>query len=209
MNFIMETKRIIIISSQEQMRSFFRLEALNFDFSVECFEKFEKIHNDLSEYDLAIIDRDTVKHSPLNTAKREITVSACGNEADIEYPISIAELKKIYNGLIVDKTVAESKNENKDTKIVFYNDEKNIVSVGQRKYILSDMEYKILTLLCRNSQKLVLREEIQELFENENSNIGDVYICKLRKKLEEPLGQRLIFTVRGKGYKIISEAEWR
>ena len=205
----METKKIIIISAREQIRSFFRLEALNFDFSVDCFEKFEKVHNDLSGYDLAIIDKDTVKQSPLNTAKNELTVSANGNEADIEYPISIGALKKIYSELLLAESVRENKNENQGVKVVFYSDEKNIVSVGQRKYILSDTEYKILTLLCRNSQKLVLREEIQELFENENSNIGDVYICKLRKKLEEPLGQRLIFTVRGKGYKIISEAEWR
>ena len=209
MNLIMETKRIIIISAQEQMRSFFRLEALNFDFCVECFDKFEKKHSDLSGYDLAIIDRDTVKQSPLNTAKKEITVSTCGGDADIEYPMPIADLKKIYNDLCSAEPITKSKSEAQDNKIIFYNNEKNIVSVGQRKYILSDTEYKILTLLCRNSQRLVLREEIQELFENERSNIGDVYICKLRKKLESPSGQRLIFTVREKGYKIIAEAEWR
>ena len=205
----MEVKKIIIISAQEQIRKFFELEALNFDFFVDCFEKFEKSHNDISGYDLAIIDKDTIKQSPLNTAKKELTVSSRGERADIKYPISINELKKIYSDFLLGSVVTENKNENDDVKIVFYSDEKNTVSVGQRKYILSDTEYKILTLLCKNSQKLVLREEIQELFENGNSNIGDVYICKLRKKIEGPLGQRLIFTVREKGYKIISEAEWR
>ena len=87
--------------------------------------------------------------------------------------------------------------------------EKNTVSIRARKIILSDTEYKILSVLCQNAQKTVLRETIQELFENGSGNITDVYICKLRKKLEEPQGQRLIFTVREKGYKIVTEAEWR
>ena len=71
----MNNKKIIIISTQNSLRNFFKLEAMNFDFSVDCSEKFEKIHNDLSHYDLAIIDKDTIKQSPLNTAKKELTVS--------------------------------------------------------------------------------------------------------------------------------------
>ena len=46
--------------------------------------------------------------------------------------------------------------------------------------------------------------------QNTSNNIDvDVYICKLRKKLEDASGQRLIFTVRSKGYKIIIKSEWR
>ena len=206
----MNTKKIIIISTQSSLRDFFKFEALNFNFLVDCFEKIEKSHCDLSSYDLAIIDKDTVKQKPLNTAKKEITVSRESNNSDISYPISIRELKEIYIELLLNKNINNiTEIENNDLKIYFYTSEKNIVSLNNKKYILSDTEYKILNLLCQNSQSIVPREKMQELFENDKSNITDVYICKLRKKLEEPLGQRIIFTVREKGYKIITKAEWR
>lgn len=206
----MNTKKIIIISTQSSLRDFFKFEALNFNFSVDCFEKIERSHCDLSSYDLAIIDKDTVKQMPLNTAKKEITVSRELNNSDILYPISINELRQIYIELLLNENInITTEIENKDLKIYFYKTEKNKVSLNGRKYILSDTEYKILNLLCQNSQNIVSREKMQELFENDKSNIADVYICKLRKKLEEPLGQRIIFTVRERGYKIIIKAEWR
>ena len=57
--------------------------------------------------------------------------------------------------------------------------------------------------------KTMRKEELQKLFGNDSSNICDVYICKLRKKLEEASNQKLILTVREKGYKIVAEVEWR
>ena len=205
----MKAIKIILLSSSENLRDFFRLEALNFGFLVDCFDKFEKIHNDISDYDLAIIDIDTIKRTPLNTAKREITVSSQKGKADLTYPISISALRNIYNRLFVWEDCAQEKIKEDALKVVFLKKQKNTVSIKKKKYLLSDAEYNLLSLLCKNSQNIVLREDIDKLFGGENSNIADVYICKLRKKLEEPLGQRLIITVRSKGYKIIAEAEWR
>ena len=205
----MAVKKIIIISSSEQIRDFFRLEALNFDFSVESIEKIDKAHNDISSYDLAIIDLDSIKQKPLNTAKKEITVSSQGKKADMLYPCLISEVRQVYNSICACSNFKADDVNQHGVKIAFYSNEKNLVSVNNRKYILSDTEYKILSVLCKSSQQIVLREKIHELFENGNSNIGDVYICRLRKKLEEPSGQRLIFTVREKGYKIAAEVEWR
>lgn len=205
----MKNKRIIIISSSETLRNFFKLEALNFEFSVDCFEKFERALNDISNYDLAIIDIDTIAQKPLNTAKQEITVSTYKAEADVNYPLSVFDLRKIYNQLFSENAIIKDIPESKSVKIIFYNNEKNKVNIGERKYILSNTEYNILKLLCANSNKTVTREDLQKLFENDNSNICDVYICKLRKKLEEVSNQKLIFTVREKGYKIVAESEWR
>jgi DNA-binding response OmpR family regulator len=206
---VMNSKRVIIISAVEKIRDFFELEALNFNFSVDSYEKFSKIHNDLSSYDLAIIDVDTIRQSPLNSAKKQISVSSQGKKADISYPCAISELQNIYCSLYFTKNISEKNGKDEKIKIVFHTKENNLISINKRKYILSDTEYKILTELCKNAQKILLRKDLQGLFDNEKSNIADVYICKLRKKLEEPLGQRLIFTVRNKGYKIIAEAEWR
>ena len=205
----MQSKKIIIISASEQIKAFFKLEALNLNLSVECIEKIDRAHNDLSSYDLAIIDIDTVRQMPLNNAKTALTVSACKENADISYPCLISEVRKIYNALYAQSSIKSDSDENQNVKIIFYSDTKKLVSVNEKKYILSDTEYKILSMLCENANQAVLREEIHELFENGSSNIGDVYICRLRKKLEASLGRRLIFTVREKGYKIAAEAEWR
>lgn len=206
---IMQDKKIIIISASEQLKCFFKLEALSFAFSVECLDKLDRAHNDLSAYDLAIIDVDTVKQMPLNSARLQITVSSQGKMADISYPCAISKVREIYGSLYLQCVSRVDSTESQGVKIVFFNDERNLVSVNERKYILSDAEYKILTALCKSANDVVLREKIQDIFENGKSNIGDVYICRLRKKLEAPLGRRIIFTVRERGYKIAAEAEWR
>ena len=96
-----------------------------------------------------------------------------------------------------------------DSKIIFFNDIPNIINIKDKKYLLSDSEYNLLKLLCDHYPNIVPREKIDAIFSCMNSNISDVYICKLRKKLEEPLGQRLILTIRSKGYKIVINSEWR
>ena len=65
---------------------------------------------------------------------------------------------------------------------------------------LSDYEFTLLELLCRNSGSCVSRADILGLFGAGDSNIADVYICHLRNKLEIPFGIKVIYTVRGKGY---------
>ncbi len=200
--------KIAIISKNEKIRDFFKLEALNFDFSVDCFEKL-LIHSDLSSYDLAIIDIDTVEQKPLNSAQKQFSVSEISNEADLKYPMYVSDIQKIYYSLFENETSSADSKETDDVKLIFYKDEPNLISLKDKKYILSDAEYAVLKLLCENYPQAVSREAIMELFLNSSGNISDVYICKIRKKLEEPLSKRLIFTVRSKGYKIVLKSEWR
>ena len=205
----MKKIRVIIFSTNRYLRDFFMLEAQNFGFDIACFTKLEKTHNDISDYDIAIIDIDTVKHRPLNTAKRQISVSRTSSEADVFYPLSIKELRDIYiraMGVDIDDN---NNGDDEPLKIVFYENDKNLISLNNKKYILSDAEYGLLKLLCDNTGEVVLREEINKLFCADDGNIAEVYICKLRKKLEESLGKRLIYTVRSTGSKIIIDSEWR
>ena len=48
----------------------------------------------------------------------------------------------------------------------------------------------------------MLRAALNSESDEDDSNKTDVYICFLRRKLEHPLGLRLITTVRGKGYRL-------
>ena len=200
--------KIAIISKNDKIRDFFRLEALNFGFSVDCVEKLS-VYSDLSEYDLAIIDIDTIAQNPLNPAKRQITVSEISDATDINYPLQISELQKIYSSLFKNDLSRDSSCDMDESKIVFCANKPNLISLKGKKYMLSDAEYSVLKLLCENYPRAVSRERMNELFPNSNGNISDVYICKLRKKLEEPLSQRLILTIRSEGYKIALKSEWR
>lgn len=71
---------------------------------------------------------------------------------------------------------------------------------GDMHISLSDNEYKVLALLCENRGETVEREVIYSLLGAEDGNMGDVYICHLRRKIDNKLGLKLIYTVRGKGY---------
>ena len=204
----MESIKIAIISKSEKIRDFFRLEALELGFFVDSFEKIG-IHTDFSAYDLAIIDIDSVTQKPLNSAKKQLTVSEGTKKADILYPTSILTLRAIYCSLLKNESSVENTEKETDIKLIFYKDKENLISIKGKNYLLSDTEYNLLKLLCKRTPNVVLREEIDEMFSCINSNISDVYICKLRKKLEEPLGQRLILTVRSKGYRIVIKSEWR
>ncbi len=88
----------------------------------------------------------------------------------------------------------------KSTAILSVSNIDNAAVWGDQLIPLSDNEYKVLSLLCDNRFQLVERERIYALLGAEDGNMGDVYICHLRKKIDNKLGLKLIYTIRGKGY---------
>lgn len=71
---------------------------------------------------------------------------------------------------------------------------------------LTVREYAILEYLARNKNVVVTREQIRaniwNVEEDINSNVVDVYIRYLRKKIDDNFEQKLIYTIRGVGYKL-------
>lgn len=69
---------------------------------------------------------------------------------------------------------------------------------------LTAREYAILEYLLRNKGRLLTRSQIADHVWNYdfegNSNIVDVYIRYLRKKIDDGFNSKLIHTVRGSGY---------
>jgi DNA-binding response OmpR family regulator len=70
---------------------------------------------------------------------------------------------------------------------------------------LSNKEFSLLEYLMRNPNRVLSRAQIGEKvwdmnFEN-SSNVIDVYISALRKKLDRDQGRPLIHTVKGAGYR--------
>lgn len=75
---------------------------------------------------------------------------------------------------------------------------------------LTSREYALLEYLMRNQSKLVTRQllakEIWGFDFDPGTNIVDVYVNHLRKKIDQHFEMKLLHTVRGKGY-YISERE--
>jgi two-component system OmpR family response regulator len=69
---------------------------------------------------------------------------------------------------------------------------------------LTAREYGVLEFLARRAGDVVTRTELLDHVWDQNyegsTNVVDVYVGYLRRKLEEPFGRRLIRTVRGAGY---------
>jgi two-component system copper resistance phosphate regulon response regulator CusR len=69
---------------------------------------------------------------------------------------------------------------------------------------LTTKEYALLEYLARHSGRVIGREEIAEHVWDETfdpfSNLIEVYINRLRRKVDEPFGVPLIHTRRGAGY---------
>jgi two-component system OmpR family response regulator len=80
----------------------------------------------------------------------------------------------------------------------------HLVSRAGRSVNLSAREFALLELLMRRPGVVVTRAQILEHVWDLNydgfSNVVDVYVGYLRRKLEQPSGRPLIRTVRGVGY---------
>ena len=83
------------------------------------------------------------------------------------------------------------------------------VTRGETPIVLSGKEFSILEYLIRNRGIVLSREKIEQHIWGYDfagdSNVINVYIRYLRKKLDDPFETKLIHTVRGVGYKIASE----
>ena len=82
--------------------------------------------------------------------------------------------------------------------------ERYVVTRADQSIELSAREFAVLTCLARQPGRVVSRDQLLEQVWgtdfDRSSNIVDVYVGYLRKKLERPSGPRLIRTVRGMGF---------
>ena len=78
--------------------------------------------------------------------------------------------------------------------------------VGAVEVTLTAREFNVLEFLVRRAGQVVTKDEIlagvwDSDFDAE-SNIVEVYILRLRRKVDGPFGRRSIETVRGAGYRM-------
>jgi two-component system response regulator PhoP len=82
---------------------------------------------------------------------------------------------------------------------------------GQEEIALTPMEYRVLEYLAHRLSAVVSKTELLEHLYDYNwekfSNVIEVYISGLRRKLDDGHGVKLIHTVRGHGYVLRAERE--
>ena len=71
---------------------------------------------------------------------------------------------------------------------------------------LQPQEYKLLEVLMENSNEVITRtmllEKVWDLHFDPQTNIIDVHISRLRKKIDKGHKVQLVQTIRGAGYSI-------
>lgn len=78
---------------------------------------------------------------------------------------------------------------------------------GARQIPLTAKEYAVLEVLMRHPGQVLTREHISQHAWDDNydpfSNVIDVYIGRLRKKIDAPGDAPMVETVRGAGYRLV------
>src|SRR5690606_5036468 len=105
---------------------------------------------------------------------------------------------------------ADSKTNNEQDEAIYrfadleLNDNTKTVVRGQHKLSLTSTEYRLLFMLMKNPQKVLTRKDILDEVWGVNfdmgTNVVDVYVNYLRKKLDKYGEEKLIHTIIGMGY---------
>jgi DNA-binding response OmpR family regulator len=123
-------------------------------------------------------------------------------------PFSLHELRARCRGLLRRKRDAKLKLRAGDLELDRLD---HTARRGAAEVVLTNKEFALLEHLMLNRGQCVTRVELLDSVWNmepaQTTNIVDVYINYLRRKLKDPPPGLLIRTVRGHGYEVPSEAE--
>ena len=142
------------------------------------------------------------------TAKTETQDIVTGLDAGAsDYMTKPFEFSELMARLRVMLRTQNPVNENVITCGSLVVDMNNRQAIRDGKVIdLTVREYAILEYLARNRNVVVTREQIRvniwNIDDDVNSNVIDVYIRYLRRKIDDNYEEKLIHTIRGVGYKL-------
>lgn len=196
----MRRSNVAVISSNTELLNFFELELLTMGFEVSALQS---LAESCDNYDFLIIDTDTVSTVLSAYNCPVVCVSAAYNgEGDgtlfLPWPVSVHRIaeccRDVYNQ-------ADGMRNSDKENILYVIDKCNGIAVLNGMHVkLSKTEFKIMKTLCRAKGEIVTREQLMQAVGADKGNISDVYICRLRKKLECMCEKQLIYTERSVGY---------
>jgi DNA-binding response OmpR family regulator len=116
----------------------------------------------------------------------------------------IARINAILRRLNVEKKGAQVSKAKYFVSNMVFDDDSKMVSRNGKEISLTPTEYRLLLTLLKNKGKVLSRIELLEnawdISFNLGTNVVDVYINYLRKKIDTDFEPKLIHTVVGMGY---------
>lgn len=218
--------RILVVEDQAKMAAFLRQGLTEVGYAVDLAESglSAEALNAENEYDLIILDVmlpdqngiDTARHlrrdgfqgpilmlTALNTTKDKVHGLDAGADDYLTKPYSFDELLARVRALLRRKSSISG------NSILNYADlELDLihrkVKRGTVEISLTAKEFSLLEYLMRNPERplgrVSIAEHVWDVHFDSESNVIDVYINLLRKKIDAPFTKKLIHTVVGVGY---------
>ena len=222
--------RLLYAEDEEDLNKVVTKKLTEEGFSVDsCFDGREAILNaQFTEYDAAILDimmphadgfavlkelRKLKKNTPVlfltarDSIEDRVTGLDSGANDYLVKPFSFEELLARIRVLTREKHgLTENILSIADLSL---NLSSHTVTRGGTEISLTSKEYQLLEYLLYNKEKVLSREKIENHIWNYDyeggTNVIDVYIRYLRKKIDDGFPTKLIHTVRGAGYVIREE----
>ncbi|MDZ7288448.1 MAG: response regulator transcription factor [candidate division KSB1 bacterium] len=219
--------RILIIEDEKEVARFIRRTLLEESHAVDvAHDGLAGEEMALSEeYDLIILDlmlprkdglavlktlrrESVVTPILLLTARDEVSDRVAGLDAGADdylgKPFAVAELRARVRALL--RRQSDTKASLLSAGNLVMDTVSHEVSLGQHRLELTSREYAILEYLLRNKGRLLTKgmiaEHVWDYHFDSDFNLIEVYIRRLRQKIEPTAGQKLIHTVRNSGYVI-------
>jgi two-component system copper resistance phosphate regulon response regulator CusR len=224
--------RVLVVEDDKPVASFLRkgLEAENYAVDVAGDGKEAVLMADAYDYDLIMLDLglpesdgiEVLKHVRATKASTPVLVLTgrsrvedrvkgldVGADDYLTKPFSYSELSARIRALLRRGSRApDSCLHVADLEI---NRIERTVKRGDRKIELTPKEFALLEYLMRNAGRRVTRamiiEHVWNLSFDTMTNVVDVYINYLRRKVDEGYEVKLIRTIRGVGYQLGGELE--
>ncbi|WP_210149054.1 response regulator transcription factor [Chryseobacterium scophthalmum] len=152
-------------------------------------------------------DLPIIMLTALGTIDEKIEGFDAGADDYMVKPFEIRELYARIKAILLRKPIALSKKE--ESNILEYQDltinkNTNRVFRNGTEIDLTPKEFKLLSFLMSNTERILTREEIAENVWGNHFDTGtnyiDVYIAYLRKKIDKNFDEKLIHTKPGVGF---------
>ena len=229
----MNGKKILIVEDEVNVASLvsrlLKEEGANVDIAYDGQSGYDLLHT--QQYDLVLLDRKLPRMGGLevcqklregNNAIKILMLTAMVTPDDIvngldtgadDYltkPFNLNELRARIRSLLrrhaVENEVPQTAIQVAD--LILDTDAKTVTRAGN-PISLTVTEYKLLEFLLKNQDKVVSRTEVLDsvwgIDFDLGTNVVDVYVNYLRKKIDKDYTPKLIQTVIGRGYMLKSE----